>query len=442
MFKRIIILTLCLLMAVMAQPAQAADSANPGDALYLLVERIGGKDVVLGTGVLFRQQDQILTTSNACSSSSALTAIGMDGVHRVASITQLTSTGVALLTLEKPSSQTPLQLAPDSSSPRSLLLGSTPSATPHASVVTSSRLTMYLAQPALQVFTRDLLLPGAILVDDLGRLAGLSMANLAEGQYASAVLLAAGLEAALQAKPMTQQLARDNWLSPVLTLEKGNLLADWSGDMRDSGVYIMFVMGLTNNYYTAYVYEATSAKGEVPLAPGHDYAVMVQWAPDKDQQTTEGMWTRAQRISVPATAFTDYAFTDSCWLCSAPAGAESPAEPEKTRVATLTRAELANPTQAYFLQIVNTYQVTQSVSLPMTVSITAPGGSFYFEEYGYVFDPALQDRDAFAMEVTALLKECASLAGDAAPAGEYTLSYSIGGQVAGTYTFTVTAPAE
>lgn len=441
MIKRLFILLLALaLTAVM--PALAAEPPTPGDALYLITERTGSTDVVLGTAVLFRQQDQLLTSDLVCGEGKNLSAIGMDGRHSVASITRLAETGVALLTLSTPSDRTPLELAPASALPRSLLLGSTPDATPMASPVYNSALTVFRDQPALQVFTQDLMLPGAVLVDDQGRLAGLSMMNLAEGQYASAALLTGALEEALAAKGMTRTMDKGNWIAPTLTMAKGSLMADWTGQTREEGVYVMYVMGATNGYYTSYVYGAEASTGEVLLPPGHDYAVVMQWAPDRDSHSTQGMFDHAQLVRVPAETFTDYAFTDRSWLCSAPLGSEEPAQPESTRITTLTTAEMGAPTMAYFLQIINTYQVTESVTLPMTVSVTAPDKSFCYDVYNYVFDPALQAEDAFAIDVTGLLKDCVALSGGSAPVGEYTVSYSIGGQVAGTYAFTVTAPAE
>ena len=430
MLKRILMCLSALLLAACLLSACAEEDAyqKTMNAMYRLVLRTDAGDQPLGSGVLFLQQDVLLTAASCCQEGE-IVAIGADGEHAVATCDLSPGRGIALLELETPSSMAPLGLTDYDCAALPYLFGT--DAMTNMGVMNLYQILddLYQGRLAVVLSAEEGLLPGAVMVDEQGDVISLVIAQKAEGLGMYIAQEASGLYAAI-----TGSDEEDAFLPLTITWDGGLLTATWEDEVRDSGVYYLTISGEENNYYTSYELEPDRRSIELAVPPGHGYLIQVQWTPSVAEAHAP-VWSAMSRFTVPMGTFTDYGFQQRCYLAVAPAG--TAAEGLLSELTGVTDQSLSDAASDIYLQVVNIYDVAAEISFPMTLSLTAPDGQFYFEESGYLFSPEYEAYDAFAMPLDELLADCRYFSGGTLQTGEYTLSYAIGGRVAGEYTFTV-----
>lgn len=430
MLKRILTLTLCLLMLGAAMSHAESDPyALLKDALYRIVLRTEDGDTTLGSGVLF-MQDNILLTAAGCCREGDLVAIGADGEHAVLLCAPAGESGAALVELASSSAGTPLMLANYDKESLPYIFGCDAKGTLGAVPLYQVLFAMYRGQNALTLSGEEGVLPGGIMADAQGNIVGLVVSQQMEGL---------GMYTALEPDSLYMALSGSGDTSAFLPLEvrwdEGALTLSWTDEERTDGVYHLTLTAEENRYYTSYEMQPDDREALLAVPPGHTYYMQLQWV-DAGSEGQDMLWSAMTAYTVPDAAFTQYGFQQRCYLACAPAGQEVTGA--LAELSPVTAAALTDEGSALYLQVFNTYDVDGEITLPMTVALTAPDGQLYFEEMSYIFSPDYEAEDTFAVPVDGLFDACRSFSGyGTMPEGEYTLCYTIGGKTAGEYTFTM-----
>lgn len=427
MMKRMLILLFAaaLLLLTAAQAEEDLYDLING-AMYRIVLRTEKEDISLGSGVLFLEQQVLLTTS-AVKAEGTLYAIGTDGEHAVTSVELAGDSGVALLGLATPSTRTPLQLTDSSTSAMACIFGMNPAGEACMAPLTQIRNGMYRGQEALVVSAAENLLPGGFITDEKGALVGLAMAQQAEGD---------GVYFALDANAIYRALTHQQYSEAFLPVETdwtdGMLTISWTDEERSSGLYMVTVCGEENEYYTDFQASFETNTLQVTLPPAHRYYVQVQWVETADS-ALDPFWGSMTEAIIPAATFTDYGYTQSCILVSRPAGTKDPV----TELTAPTLSAMTDTAISRYLEVVSSYDIDVALELPMTAEIIAPDGQFYYLSAICTFDPEDEARDVFLIPLDDLLADCAEFSGGTLLTGAYEVRYAIAGRTAGTLSFTL-----
>lgn len=398
------------------------------NALYHIVLRTEAGDTALGTGVLFVQQDMLLSTE-VCCREGELIAIGADGEHAIRSWETVGNAGAALLQLADDAAAEPLFLSDYNAQPVSYLFGRDEFGDICTEPIYQVLYSVYRDELAMVLSSQEGLLPGAVMVDDRGQVVCLVVAQQMEG---------AGMYTALEAETIYSAVMaaeeEKSGLPLEMIWEDGLLVIRWQDDApREGGLYLVSICAAQNSYYTTYSAAHTASHIRAALPPGQTYYAQVQWA-ESAARAAEPVWSALHVCTVPAEAFTAHGFTQSCYPASLPADTSVAAVlPENAWTAALL---LDDRTDAY-LQVLCSYDVAETIQYPLTASLTGPDGQFFFDEMVFTFNPAYESADAFAIPVDALFENCARFSGGTLLPGSYTLHYAIGGLLAGEYTFTL-----
>lgn len=430
MMKRILSLSLCLmLLGTVVSHADSDPYTLLRDALYRIVLRTEAGDTTIGSGVLF-MQDNVLLTAEGCCREGNLFAIGEDGEHAILLSTPAGSSGAALMELATPSSAAPLSLANYDQQTLPYIFGCNGEGASGAAPLYQVLYAIYRGQNALTLSGEEGVLPGAIIADETGNVVGLVVAQQMEGY---------GMYTALEPDSLYLALTGSTDASAFLPLEVswdgGLLTISWTDEERENGMYLLTLSAGENNYYTTYEIPPEDHSIQLAVPPGHTYYMQAQWA-DAGSQGQELLWNAMTSYTVPKLTFSQYGFKQSCYLAAAPAGQE--VTETLAEISPITAAVLTDEGNALYLQVFNTYDVSEEISLPMTVCLTAPDGQIYFEEMLYVFMPEAETNDTFAVPVDGLFASCRDFSGQGKlPVGDYVLCYTIDGKVAGEYVFSL-----
>ncbi|MBQ8201900.1 MAG: hypothetical protein IJZ74_09050 [Clostridia bacterium] len=434
MMKRILSLILSLMLLAALLPA-CAETAEVSP-LYRIVHRTEAGDVYLGTGVLFASKNLLLTAAGCCSAGESLYAIGEDGEHVVTYTGVITDTGVALVGLATESAAEPVGLTNSDQVAQSIVQAVDGEGKALQSSLLNVRMSVYNGREAVLLTVEDAMPLGAVMLGEDGGVACMTVAQYSESHNTYTTLMVSVLAQVLL-DATAEEDAQSEWLEPALTWENGYFCVDWSEQAREDGVYSVALAAKENAYYSAHHVSDGVTSMELALPPGHTYVVLVQWAADDDALQSAFEWKEAVSLAVPAAEFTGYEFTQQCWLAGVKAGEDVTGRvlPEWTG---MTAASLMDEGMDYYLQIRNTYAVSEELSMALSLEMIAPDGQVYYEQHSYLFDPAIAADDSFAMPLDDLLASCAEFSeGGVLQSGAYTIRYSIGGGVAGTVSFTL-----
>lgn len=430
MFKRIPLLMLTIVLLLCSLPVHAEGEAYDriDHALYRIVRRTAEGDVTLGSGVLFLDQNVILTAESCCKEGN-LFAVGSDGEHAVQAMEKAGKSGVVLLELATPSAAEPLMLTDYDTEILYGVFGADAYGNTGAVPLYQVLYGMYRGQDSLVLSAEEGLLPGALVADEKGNVVALTVAQQGEGLGMYAALDSDSLYNALIGSSGTEQ-----FLPLQASWNDGFLNITWTDQVRTDGLYIITVSGDVNTYYTTFEVESTERGIQLAAPPGHTYYMQVQWSATAEDASAP-VWSAMTAYTIPETALTLYGFTQECYLASAPAGQEvTDVLPEMSPV---TAAALMEEGTARYLQVINCYDVDREIECPMAVELIAPDGQFFFSEHLYLFMPEYETNDCFVLPLDELLATCAEFSDDALPKGEYRVRYSVAGKIAGVYTFTV-----
>lgn len=407
--------------------------AESPDALYRIVLRTESGDVALGTGVVFGTADTLLTAAD-CLREGECVAIGADGEHAVSGWEALEDTGAALLRLADSTHVAPVPLTVDSASAQHVLHGVTAQGVIVSAEFTLPQTSVYHGRENLVVSTMDGLLPGAVVLDGEGALVALTVRQQTEGK---------GLYTALYAGNI--RYAQSGVASAFIPLDiswvDGKVRLTWTDETRTTGLYHLCVMAEENDFYSALRLDLDRRDATLTLAPGHRYHFLLQWLPNREQDITFD-WDSLQSFTVPEVSVSYPGFTQTCCLVIAPQGQELTAR--LTPPEHYTLQALSSEAYSRYYQIIYTHEVTEKTRVLMTYWLTAPDGQFYSEDMIVTLDPEdAGDELTVALPVDGLLTDCAEFSGNGTlPLGEYTLSWSMAGRLAGRFAFTLEESAE
>ena len=185
-----------------------------------------------------------------------------------------------------------------------------------------------------------------------------------------------------------------------------------------------------NPYYTyVNIGAGTERIAEFPAVPGRTAQVWIaleqngRWSlPFEDRRMP------ARSVEIPeAEPVTRSAFTTEAWLAAVPAR-ETVGDTDRLPPAEFSRALLEDGGQRLYLQVVNSYQVPETIEENLLITLTTPEGWCFWSAAGFIWGPEYQDSDVWHAEVTDLFGRCFEHAGGFAP-GTYTLSYYIHGDL-------------
>lgn len=429
MTKRILMMILALLLCCFFAHAEETLPAAAADVLYRIVLRTEEGDQTLGSGVLFMRENVLLTAAG-CVREGQLYAVGADGEHQVVACELVSDSGAALLELATSAAAETPTLSSGSLGTNPQVLGADASGGFLAQPLTRLGRTMYCGQEALLLSAGEGLLPGAVVLDAQGQVLCLVLAQQTEGRGMYTALTADTLYSAL-----TGQKNAEAFLPVQAAWEEGRLCVTWEDEtQRDGGVYLVSLSADENAYYTSYEVDPEEHKLEVQTPPGHTYYVQVQWAESVSQGVTP-VWSAMQAVEAPDEAFASYAYTQECYLASAPArqsvsGVLPPLSP-------VTTAALEDAARERYLQVRCAYDVSDGEKLPMTVELIAPDGQFFFVDLSFTFSAEHEAQDGIAVPVDSLFAGSAQFSGGSVQPGSYVLRYAFQGKTAGECVLTV-----
>lgn len=430
MMKRILALTLALLMMALLLPAQA-EEAVPA-AVYRIVLRTEAGDETLGSGVLFGTQNTLLT-AKGCWAEGEMVAIGADGEHKVSFRGEVAGSQLILLGLQTDSAAQPLTVTQAEYLKSNDLYGVHADGAFAIHTATLSRSTVIDGRVEVLLSASEGLLPGAIMLGADGGLASLSVFQHGEGVGVYAAVANVTLDELLTgaADDPEEGLLRGF----TVRTEKGALVVDWStavGVQITEGSIVNVFMAASCNPFLSYA-DVTDGSTSVtfPAIPGEELSV---WIAVSRQELTEPVYPAYSneliQVKVPEAAPIALHGMKNlrCGVTVAEPGLEGEAAdflPQQP----LTREALSDESRAVYFQTEDTYEVDNEDSgHSLLLLLRTPEGYAFFEESSYIFMPELGGSDLWISDITGLFRSYERYAGDEPwPAGDYALIFCVDG---------------
>ncbi|MBP3637974.1 MAG: trypsin-like peptidase domain-containing protein [Clostridia bacterium] len=431
MLKRLLILLLALMLLLPAAQADAPGSA----ALYLLVEQDAqGTDTPVGTAVLFQDQSTLLTTVWAAQAEGELFAVGQGGRLRITgALRPHDDSELVLLQLEAPSPAAPLSLSTQAS--ELTVLGH------QGDQVVSGLIAYptygYYGELPAAIFTAPApLMPGSVLLNSYGELAGITLATHLEGinryvALTSEEILAEFSNAGAKTDGVT-------WLKGfTVTPDIGQVTVDWAAALpecpEEDCVISLFFADASNPYFS-YLTPEEGTSFDLCLTPGRTYDVWVQHAHGEIAITAQ----RPREYAITATVgetepFSLFDYQDhEIYLGSVPlAEAETALTQKVPPLERITKDALTDPDTAIFLQVFSSYTIEETSEADLLLTLFTPEG-YAFDHLGlFIFDTSLQNEDVWNVDITALFDDYTAFSPSGEmQSGDYALHYYLDGALA------------
>lgn len=437
------LLALLLMLALCPITAVHAEAPFP---LYHIVSRDEtGQDTLLGSGVLQITDTLLLTVESVCQAPGALYAIDSEGGEHPVIYRFLIDeeSGLAILSLENSAGTNPLDIAPPEGPLFCLGLRQDGTAVSvPASHVTAISLN---SLPCLLFSAEADLLPGSILLDENGSVAGITTAVYSEGEGRYAALTSTGIYTLLIANQKESLAENVSWLTNVsTTLKDGQLLVDWSNydstALPADSVFKLFFAIEGNPYYSCMELDSNARTVALPAVPGHNLQFWLLHTAYKDQAALPDEQFIHSVYIPDERNFTLYGYKDSVfYLGTAPSDKPLDETAAAARLDPITVQTLSDPANTLYLQAASWYpalDIRREANLLFV--LTTPEDYVFFQEAMFIFDPSLVLKDVWHADITSLFADYLSLndTGAFAP-GTYTLSYYLDGALANQLAFTL-----
>ncbi len=441
MIRKMLCALVCALLLPLF-PALAQEAELP-PVFRLLDVQEDGSESLMGSAVLFGDSETLLTTVWALGHSGEIRVIGPDGTYSLTSaVTPLEESELALLTLDRPcEAAQPLQLfSSGTAADMALVLGITRDGQLYSAPQEKAPSARYGDKDAGLVAASSALAPGAVVLDEAGMLSGLVVAAWGEKPGHFAALTRNAIAQEFVAAGLVAR-AQDNWLDAIsLQYEAGFLTVDWSQEAsitQDSQMHV-YLIDEQNHFYSWYLTDGVNGSIDLPVAPGRRYGVWVQHSQTDERDWDSAPMAPSGRIAIPeAQPLTAHHFRSlSCVLASHPADQTPEVSTVLPAMEEITAQTLADESLRLYLQATDSYEVAEEIEAPLLIALVAPDGQCFSLISGYIYMPELNTGDHWNAEVTELVRCVPQMCGDYLP-GEYTLSYYIGGELAGTAAFTL-----
>ncbi len=277
---------------------------------------------------------------------------------------------------------------------------------------------------------------GAPVIAEDGRMAGIAVAEYAEGENRYLALTIRGINDALMeaSEKLGGGPADKRPEGYTVTITNGNLATfDWSAvelPQVPEGEKLYHIVADADNSYLTYL-EATPDTTQTvqALTPGRVYVSGLASFADAPDELPENY----ALTSLPeAEPLTDYHFESLVFAVAEPAeGQKMPVPAEKVT------EDLLRGGHACILSATS-YELTEDVpDATLLITLTAPDGNNYRYESGWMYDRTLMERDEWyvSLKDTGLLD---MLDRNGYPEGEYIVSMYIGGKLADSFSFELT----
>ena len=443
MMMKKILAFLCLLCLLAGAMPAGAEELSP---VYVLMSITpAGEQTPLGTAVLVGDSSTLVTTQWAAMAPSGLYAVGCGGTLAIARVSVPASgSDLVTLTLREPSPAQPVQLgeADDALTCLGIRRGET-----QPESCTAEGLTMAVyEQSACMLYTGLAgMLPGALLFNGQGQLAGLTMAAYGEGLNRYVAYPADVLQARLSGEgpadtaPVQEQVRLLTGFD--VAAERGEMTVRWDAlDLPEqpegSAVYLLWQD--TGNDYVSYgTVDWEEGYATFACVPGRSYWVWLQQSltgevnPASLSPLTATLAEMAQTEPFNGSGF----HNEIMYLTSVPVDQEYGDTEQIPPLGDFTAAGLAAEGFCCYLQAVDVYEVAEEQTTTLVIALQAPDGSVYTELAGYIFMPEMNGSDTWHADITELVRDCMSYSGGLS--GEYPLAYYLDGQLAASFIFTL-----
>ncbi len=224
--------------------------------------------------------------------------------------------------------------------------------------------------------------------------------------------------------------------NPKITFDKGVTTVSWSGRRNKDEMAIALVKDTKTDGFRPYYSWDSNTSIQMRLVPGREYGIQVYVGEFPEFSPVEPGAEISAVFTTPESLYTSYGFTSETSLGIGRWGSLVEKGQLRTPVPRITKEMILDEDLEIYLNIVNTYQLEAELDAPMMLVLLTPDNRCYYRPRTYHFDPACQERNAFSVPVTYLLRESASDNGEFIK-GTYELRYCIDGQWAGGIAFNI-----
>lgn len=311
-------------------------------------------------------------------------------------------------------------------------------------VTSAVQLASYKGREIITFSCAEQLLPGATLYDKSGALMGLVVAEWGDRLNGLVALtvetidLELGSDVYADENPFSDEIWYDDF---AINYENGLATLDWSGCAQydPTATHVVFVAYDTNAYYTYDILEPGVTEDEFFVAPG-SWGFWVKQTHREDPMENDSFYGQYPLfLDVEAEPYTSHSFQSAgCTLGYAPVETGEVISGWVDTVDKITMDMLTNPDQALYIQLHDTYSVTENIEEPTCLTLFTPDACLHLFSGSYIFSPEGNAGDIYAFSVDSLLEEYVMLneTGTFVP-GEYVLSYYISGGLASQISFTL-----
>ena len=279
--------------------------------------------------------------------------------------------------------------------------------------------------------------PGSVVMTDDGDLAGIIIAEYAEGEDRYIALTADGLlsfvgSEAAKLKPWYGEGNAPEGYS--VTVDGNAVTFDWSAmtleDGKEGETLYLIIADTENSYLTYIAVSKEQRSHTMILTPGRTYLSGLVWA-----DSAPNMYPEEYAVTAlpEAEKLTDYGFTSRvCALAKAPDGGL--ADGARPTVATEVTEKDLRSGRMYFYSS-SSYHVDETMdNLTLLITLETPEGENYQYLTGWVYDPSYMEDDTWfvTMDETKLLDK---LNDEGYPAGVYEMAFYVGGKFGDGFTF-------
>lgn len=277
---------------------------------------------------------------------------------------------------------------------------------------------------------------GAAILNAKGELAGLVVADYAEGQ--NRVLALTVVEIARGITDVGTTLGRlSSWGNPQegfhVTAEKNLVTVDWSAvtlpEKAEGETLFLVVADTGNDYLNFYPAEAPDKKIKMLLTPGRIYVSGILASAEAPSDLPECYEVTA----IPkARKLTEYSFRPT--LTAIAEMPENVKEEQAPDPVTEVTEELLRSGRAYFYSA-SAYEVTEKITdKTLLITLTDPEGNNYRYESVWMYAPEYMQEDVWYISLTGSGLTY-SLDQNGYPHGEYQMAYYVDGDLADAFTF-------
>lgn len=307
------------------------------------------------------------------------------------------------------------------------------------------------------------LLPGALILDQGGCIAGVVVSVYGEGSgrylaftNESIYFLLSSMIASDDSRPQTAPVSQsETALMPAALpvtdaqafAENGCLVVDWSESelAPENGQQITIIVEDSANPYSSTISaNIDDSSASFPAIPGHSgllWVVQTTGEPDMDMLIAGGAGNAVYAIPYTVDEVepcTDYAFRNAdLHLGLIPVGTEAADTEVIPAFEGALTAELLTENVPY-LQVTSVYEVDAQLSCTLTFVLYTPDGAAYTELAGWIYDPTYGNCDNWHAALDDLLARAARFAPDGSlTPGEYAIVFYIDGKEGGRLAFTI-----